>query len=98
MSTSERNHQDRDSHPITVEICLGTTCYVVGSSDLQFLEDHLPLHLRDRVQVKGATCLEVCKDRKYGKAPYARVNGDLIAEATVAGVVTRVEELCRRSG
>jgi NADH:ubiquinone oxidoreductase subunit E len=77
---------------VHVEICLGTTCYVMGASELQSLASQLPDALRDRVTVTGTTCLELCRDRKYGKAPYARVDGEAIPGATVAGIVARIHE------
>ncbi len=81
---------------IIVEICLGTTCYLMGASDLQFLEEQLPKHLRQHVQVQGASCLGYCKDHKYGNAPYAKVDGFPFAEATVDGLVRHLESIYSR--
>ena len=69
-------------HPIRVKICLGTTCYVMGASELQSLAQQLPEDLKGAVSVEGATCLGHCKDRIYGKAPYAVVDGTVVSGAT----------------
>lgn len=78
---------------IHVRICLGTTCYVMGASNLQSLAEELPPSLRGRVDVQGAPCLGFCKDRAYGKAPYVCVGDRVIAGATPAVVIQAIEQL-----
>ena len=71
-----------------VEICLGTTCYVLGSFRLSALEEQLPPELKDRVEVVGCACLDVCHDRNYGNAPFVRINDDRIVDnATIEKVI-----------
>ena len=73
---------------IKVEICLGTTCYVLGSFRLSALEEQLPPELKDRVEVVGCACLDVCHDRNYGNAPFVRINEDRIVDnATIEKVI-----------
>ncbi|MBN2712648.1 MAG: NAD(P)H-dependent oxidoreductase subunit E [Planctomycetes bacterium] len=79
---------------IKVEICLGTTCFVMGASELQSLEEKLPEEIAGRVLIEGTTCLGCCKDRKYGKAPYVRIDGEIMSGATTDAVVLRLKELC----
>ena len=38
---------------IEVEICVGTTCYIMGASQLQQLEEFLPDEWRDHVEIIG---------------------------------------------
>ena len=76
-----------------VEICLGTTCYVLGSFRLSALEEQLPPELADRVEVAGAACLGLCKDRNYGKAPFVRINGNCVVDnATIEKVLDALKE------
>ena len=76
------------ANKIKVEICLGTTCYVLGSFRLSALEEQLPPELKDRVEVVGCACLDVCHDRNYGNAPFVRINGDRIVDnATIEKVI-----------
>ena len=76
------------ANKIKVEICLGTTCYVHGSFRLSALEEQLPPELKDRVEVVGCACLDVCHDRNYGNAPFVRINDDRIVDnATIEKVI-----------
>lgn len=73
---------------IKVEICLGTTCYVLGSFRLSALEERLPDDLKARVEVVGSPCLNACRDRNYGNAPFVRIGGTrLVDNATVEKVI-----------
>ena len=82
-----------ESNKIKVEICLGTTCYVLGSFRLSTLEEQLPVDLRGVVDVVGSACLDLCHDRNYGNAPFVRVNGDRIVDnATVEKVIDVIRE------
>lgn len=76
---------------ISVEICLGTTCFVMGASKLQDLESSLPPQFKSRVEVKAATCLDLCNDQTYMKAPFVKIDGEVISEATVEKVLKAIE-------
>ncbi len=78
---------------IKVEICLGTTCYILGASSLQGLESFLPPELADRVEVVGCPCLGGCRSRDYGQAPFVRINGHVLVERAD---VERVTEAIRK--
>ena len=83
---------------IKVEICVGTTCFILGASELQDLERYLPEELRERVEVTGAACLGMCKDDNYGQAPFVRVGRQIVSNASVATVIAQIEkELQTRS-
>ncbi len=72
---------------LKVEICLGTTCYVLGASKLANLETQLPADLQDKVEVVGSPCLGVCRDRNYGNAPFVRVGSTMVEQATVQKII-----------
>ena len=79
---------------IKVDICLGTTCFVMGGSNLQELIDTIPRKYGDKVEVNGSTCLEMCsQNTEYSKAPYVRVNDEIISEATVEKVLEKINEI-----
>ncbi len=80
---------------ITVKVCLGTTCHLMGSSHLQTLEQDIPEHLRDRVAITWSRCLGYCKDENHGKAPYVLVGNEVMGEATVFGIVEKLELLLK---
>lgn len=77
---------------ISVKVCLGTTCFVMGSSNLQELIDSVPKKYGDRVEVTGVPCLGLCSiDWEFSKAPYVKVDDDIIKEATVDKVLSAIE-------
>lgn len=77
---------------IEVKICMGTTCFVMGSSSLQELIETLPAKFGQKVTVEGITCLGLCNvDWEYSKAPYVKVDDEVISEATVEKVIDAVE-------
>ncbi|MBS1368738.1 MAG: (2Fe-2S) ferredoxin domain-containing protein [Lentisphaeria bacterium] len=76
------------ANKVKVEICLGTTCYVLGSFRLSALEEQLPPELKEQVEVVGCACLDVCHDRNYGNAPFVRINEERIVDnATIEKVI-----------
>ena len=77
---------------ITVELCMGTTCFVMGGSGLEEFVTLLTPQEQELVMVQPSTCIGLCKDRAYGRAPYARVNGEVVAEATISGIAAVVRK------
>ncbi len=77
---------------IEVRVCLGTTCFVMGSSNLQNLTELIPQKFGDKVEVVGSPCLGVCSTNwEYSKAPYVKVNDTIVQEATVDKVIEEIE-------
>ena len=77
---------------INVKVCLGTTCFVMGSSNLQNLTELIPQKFGDKVEVVGSPCLGVCSTNwEYSKAPYVKVNDTIVQEATVDKVIEEIE-------
>lgn len=72
---------------IHLQICQGTTCYVMGAAQLASLATSLPDDLRDRVRVTGCRCLGLCRDGAFGGAPYVTLDGDVLARATPDSVL-----------
>lgn len=79
---------------VTVEICMGTTCYVMGGAQLASIADRLPEEWKDRVTVKGMRCVGACQQGgTYGRAPFVRVNDELIAEADEGKVLNAIRSI-----
>ena len=75
---------------INVEICIGSACYVKGSSRIveimkQMVADH---HWEDRVSLKGAFCMKACQ---AGMGLGVRVNGALLDGVTLENARSLVE-------
>ena len=71
---------------------MGTTCFVMGASNLQNLLENVPQKYGDKVEVTGEPCLGLCSiDWEYSKAPYVKVDEEIIKEATVEKVINAIE-------
>ena len=78
---------------IDVKVCLGTTCFVMGSSNLQELSETIPQRYNNKVEVIGSPCLGICSTNwEYSKAPYVKVDEEIIQEATVEKVLAKIDE------
>jgi len=73
---------------IHLQICQGTTCYVMGAAHLASLATDLPDDLRDHVRVTGSRCLGFCRDGAFGGAPYVAIDGEALPRATRESVVS----------
>ena len=62
---------------LTVEICMGTSCHLLGNQDLMAVIDALPDEQRQQIEVKGVTCFKNC-----GKGPNIKINGTFLTPAT----------------
>lgn len=77
---------------VNVKVCLGTTCFVMGSSNLQELIELVPKKYGEDVEVAGSPCLGLCSiDWEFSKAPYVKVNNEVIKEATVEKVLAAID-------
>jgi len=65
---------------LTVTICTGTTCYIMGGSHLLMLQETLPEELRSRVRLEGCPCMGHCRDSgEEGATPCVRINGETLS-------------------
>ena len=80
-----------DTGKITLDLCFGTTCFVMGASKLQDIESFIPPQYKNKVDVKAHTCLDLCKNSTYMKAPFVKIDGEIISEATVEKVIQAIE-------
>jgi NADH:ubiquinone oxidoreductase subunit E len=47
------------------------------------------------VELEGAICLGFCKDNKQGKAPFVKINGQPLEQASMQSVLERIDALFR---
>ncbi len=62
---------------LTIEICMGTSCHLMGTQDLVDVLDALSEDQRKQIEIKGVTCFKNC-----GKGPNIRINGELLNNAS----------------
>lgn len=76
---------------IKVSICTGTACYVMGASEILLLEEELPAELKNKVEIEGITCFDKCKNAQCGKAPFVKVNDEVIPNANLQMVLEKIK-------
>ena len=82
-----------ENEKIKVKVCLGTTCFVMGGSNLQELNEIIPKKYGDKVETEACNCLGLCSIHwEYSKAPYVKVDDDVINEATVEKVLEAIDK------
>ena len=78
---------------ISVKVCLGTTCFIMGGNNLQELNEIIPKKYGDKVEVTGSNCLGLCSiNWEYSRAPYVKVDDEVVTEATVEKVLNAIEK------
>ena len=76
---------------ISVQVCTGTTCFVMGGADLQNLCGIISGKYSDKVKVETKNCLGLCSaECGYAKAPYVKVDDDVISEATIEKILESI--------
>ena len=65
----------------------------MGGANLQELVEIIPRKYGDKVDVTGSSCLGMCSIQwNYSKAPYVKVDDDVIEEATVEKVLELIDK------
>ena len=78
---------------IEVKVCMGTTCFVMGGSNLQELNNIIPQKYGDKVVVSGNNCLGLCSiNWENSKAPYVKVDDEVVSSATVEKVIAAIDK------
>ena len=80
---------------VSVKICIGTTCFVLGASELQSIEDHLSPDITRDVEITGTSCLGVCKDQHYQRVPCAMIDDTLYESLSLPDLVQAIEDTVR---
>ena len=82
---------------VTVKICSGTSCFVMGAAQIQALEFTPPADIADKIELIEVRCMNLCKDTKtkYNKGPFVMVNDELIEEATYEKLVTTIRDIIK---
>lgn len=72
---------------LIVEICVGTSCLLLGSQDLFEAVAALPLDKRERVDLREVACFQSCR-----QGPNVRMKGVLLSGMTPNRLVGMIEE------
>lgn len=77
---------------LRVEICCGTSCYILGGRELLDFSQAYEAELADQVEFSAIPCLEACSTDNLGEAPFVRINGVLIGGMTVLKLRATIEK------
>jgi NADH:ubiquinone oxidoreductase subunit E len=83
---------------IKVTVCCGTTCYLMGSSDILAMEDLLEPDLKDLVEFEGCTCMDLCQTKGNGRAPFVMINESVLSYANPDSVRACILKLKEEAG
>lgn len=78
---------------ITIEICMGTACFVMGSPRLLKIGEKVPSSIKESVEINGVLCCDLCRNWKDSKPPIARVNDRVISAADEAKILLEISKL-----
>jgi len=62
---------------ITIEICVGTSCHLMGSNLIIDYLNNLPEKMKEKIELKHISCMDECE-----KGPRVRVGDQVISFAT----------------
>ena len=79
--------------PIEIQICMGTTCFVLCNSELEDIQQMLDEKVLPYVQISGATCLGLCKDSEYKRVPCAKVDGVMLEDVNLHDLTSYITQV-----
>jgi hypothetical protein len=85
-----------DDTKIEVEIFCGMTCYMLGNARILNIGAHLPEKWLPHIELMVSPCPVDCGCLDLAKAPFARINGQLIQNATLESVCEAITEIMKR--
>ncbi len=96
ISRNEAEERKGPGEPkVSVTICAGTTCYVMGGADLLMLAENPPADLADRVEWSGCACLGSCREEGAGRAPFVRIGERVISRVDPESLLKELRDELR---
>lgn len=82
---------------VTVKICSGTSCFVMGAAQIQALEFTPPADIADKIDIIEVRCMNLCKDTtsKYNRGPFVMIDNEIVEEATFEKVVCKIRDIIK---
>lgn len=78
---------------IRITVCCGTTCHLMGSSEILIYKKDIEEKFHNRVVIYGSPCLGNCKEYAAASAPFVKVGQEIICQASVEKLVTYLNHL-----
>ncbi|MGD1816901.1 MAG: NAD(P)H-dependent oxidoreductase subunit E [Pleomorphochaeta sp.] len=70
------------SKKVVIKICVGTSCFVQGGSDLLLYNEFIDPEIIEKCQIEGISCFNACKTNKNEGAPFVMVNDVIYGDMT----------------
>ena len=78
---------------ITVEICMGTTCFVLGANEFSTIDEQVSQRWPGLVDIRPVHCLGDCRGGAFHGAPYMKVNDVPVGKAHPQMLMSMLEEM-----
>jgi NADH:ubiquinone oxidoreductase subunit E len=78
---------------IRITVCCGTTCHLMGSSEILIYKDELEAKFNHQVEIYGSPCLGNCKNYAAANAPYVLIGDKLICQANMKKITDYLTEI-----
>lgn len=86
-------------NPIKIEVCCGTTCYMLGGAKLLNLESQIPEAWKPYIDLCAIPCRQYCESNSsLGSAPFIIIDGQVYGNATEELISEIVSEKLRQGG
>ena len=84
---------EKQSEQVVVEICVGTTCFVLGAAEFETIEQRIESRWPGKVDVRASRCLGLCKGGQFNGAPYVKINSVPIGKANAELILSLIQEI-----
>lgn len=78
---------------ISLKICMGTMCYVLGGAELKDTLENLPEEINNYLDITYSPCLGYCQENE--PAPFIELNGRKIAGVCKQSLIQILKEELR---
>ncbi len=78
---------------VTVTVCTGTACYILGGSELLTVKEKLPKRYSKYIILQGSSCMNRCGERsEKNRPPYVSVDGEIYGGVDMERLVELIME------
>lgn len=81
------------NNEIRITVCCGTTCHLMGSSEILIYKDEIEEKYKGKVAIYGSPCLGNCKDFAAARAPFVLIGDELICQANKEKIITYLNKI-----
>ncbi|AZO96293.1 (2Fe-2S) ferredoxin domain-containing protein [Halocella sp. SP3-1] len=75
------------SEKISIEVCVGTSCHLMGSNLIMECLDRLADNIKEKIDLRYVQCMDRC-----GKGPNVRIAGVVLDKVTPETVVEEIKK------